>query len=760
MSFAIDFEAYKNNMSPGMLQVLSNLIGLPIDAIEKVGVGFSPKDNAWVMPERNAKGDIIGLSYREISGNKKWFVKGSKRGLTYIINNNAFSGTEQYKPGRSRWIRIYKYKDLTCPICNKPDWCMVSSDDPYDPSAVICGRIQKGSVAYYEGSGYLHIRKENKSKKNGTVLPDTDLPILIVEGWSDVVAATALGFIAIGKPTATGGHKLLKEMPLAGRTVYILGENDAGAGKEGMEKTFLTLSEKIKNLKRAQPPTGVKDLRQWYTQLNVTQEQILEYFNTSGTSGGLDDVFENDMPITIAERFLREKKMYDGVFTLRNYRGQWMEWNSNCYEEIDLSDLRGQLYRYLENRNYAKPTINGVDIIAYKATRSKVNDIIDAMNAFCVITANPPVWLDNSKANFKRLIVFNNGVLDVDEYIKGNIVIHTPTPKLFSYNALPYDYDKDADCEEWHLALKQIFNDDEKSIKLLQQWMGYLLLPDMSFEKFMMFEGPPRSGKGTIIESISAMLGTRNCASTTLKSLAGRFDYQKFMGKLAVFLPDVKAPRIHETPYLIERILQITGGDPINIDRKFLTELASIHLTCRFTLAVNEIPQLPDYTSALVSRLIGLRFPNSYVGREDTQLKTRLKRAAAQGKLINFALEGLKSLLTMGKFIQPDCHSEIERSFLEINNPIWAFYHECCKPEKNRCVPIQMVYDAWRTWCNQSNIRPGTKAKFIRRFLSVVPGLKKSRKQLNYESGDDRGRVYVYNGLDLQSWVKDIMGGS
>lgn len=42
-----------------------------------------------------------------------------------------------------------------CPICGKPDWCMVAPDR----SAAICPRIEEGSSRYIEGSGYLHILK-------------------------------------------------------------------------------------------------------------------------------------------------------------------------------------------------------------------------------------------------------------------------------------------------------------------------------------------------------------------------------------------------------------------------------------------------------------------------------------------------------------------------------------------------------------------------------------------------------------------------
>jgi putative DNA primase/helicase len=757
--FAEQFEIYKSNVSTGMLHALSQQLGVTTKSLELIGVGYYPKESCWIFPERNALGEIIGLACRAVNSSKKWFIEGSKRGLTYVINPGAFTGNDKYEPGRHNWIQIYKHKDLTCPICGKGDWCMVSSDNPYDPQAVMCPRTPTGAIKFFEGSGYLHIRKKGGNTTRESVLMPSQLPVLIVEGFTDTATALDLGFVAIGKPSAESGDSYLKSMPLAGRPTWIFGDNDEGVGKRGMDKTFLTLSETIKELKRSLYPTGIKDLRDWYTRLKVTQAEVIEYFNTAGNSGGLDDVFVDDASITVAERFLQELKVFDGAFTLRNYRGQWVEWNGSCYDDIDAAELRGQIYRYVSDKHYKKDTKQGIDILPYRATRSKINDIIDAANAFCVVTGTPPCWLDGRASDFKRMIVFNNGILDVNKYIKGEISLERPTPKLFSYNAIPYDFKEDSECPEWDDALRDIFDGDEDSIRLLAQWAGYLLLPDMSYEKFMMFIGPTRAGKGTIIETLSAMLGDKNCASTTLKSMAGDFGYQKFMGRLAVFLPDVKAPHISETPYLIERMLQITGGDPVNINRKFLTELASIHLTCRFTLAVNEIPELPDYTSALVARLLALQFNKSYLGREDTGLKHRLKLAAAQGRIINFALRGLKDLIATGKFHVPTASKEVERGFREINNPIWAFVYECCDQIENNTVTPQMLFDAWVLWCRQTGIHAGNRTVFTRRLRSSSVGVELVKISVGFGGqGDNSGRMYAYKGLSLKRWVKDAMG--
>jgi len=52
-----------------------------------------------------------------------------------------------------------------CPICKKPDWCLIAKDK----SAVICPRIvatdQDGKEKYVDGSGWLHVLKETTNPK-------------------------------------------------------------------------------------------------------------------------------------------------------------------------------------------------------------------------------------------------------------------------------------------------------------------------------------------------------------------------------------------------------------------------------------------------------------------------------------------------------------------------------------------------------------------------------------------------------------------
>jgi hypothetical protein len=75
-------------------------------------------------------------------------------------------------------------KQNPCPVCGKPDWCLVAEDG----SAAICQRVQEGSVKRCGNAGYLHIlverpkSKQHRSQRRFTVEqnnePDRDFTAL------------------------------------------------------------------------------------------------------------------------------------------------------------------------------------------------------------------------------------------------------------------------------------------------------------------------------------------------------------------------------------------------------------------------------------------------------------------------------------------------------------------------------------------------------------------------------------------------------
>ena len=745
------FEIYQANVYLKMLDSLSQELNISIITLQQLGVGFFPLYETWVFPERDNKGEITGLLYR-FSDGKKQMAKGSKRGLIYALNQSQ--EIFNYIPGKHNWNRVSKTKNLQCPICKKFDGCMFSADvdNPIDASAVVCVHISEGSVKSLK-LGYLHILKPQGKKYNELILP-SKLPIIIIEGYTDTATAMDLGFIAIGRPSAQGGIDLLPRL-VKGKDVIIVGDNeDAGVGIQGMESTFQTLQPICKSVIKILPPKNIKDLREWRQKYSLTQEMFLGYAKQEGQKTNVTNLLPSDVAYNIAEFYLKAHKTEDNFLILRNYKGQWIQYEAGKYSNCGVDNLRGGLYRFLDNKNFPKVDVKGTTaVMPFKPSRAKVSDVVDAFSAWCPISKDPPLWLtEEKKLNPKNLIVFKNGILDIEEYINTEEVnLYPLTPKFFTFNMLPYNYDPDAESELFSNFYKDVFSGDKDKILLLSQWFGYNLIPDMSMEKFMLFIGRPRSGKSTMLETMSYMLGQEQCCSTSFQSLCGQFGYEPLMGKLAALVSDAKVPHAREADSALEKILQITGGDPVTVNRKRIKQLSLINLTCRFTIVTNDLPAFTDHARALEPRMNILDFENSYIGREDRTLKSRLKAEAQNGKLINFALRGLKSLREQRIFINPKSSKKIIKSFIELTSPVTEFISDCCLFDSTILhkdfTTKDELYTVWRCWCEEQGRKPGLKQQFGRWLLSACPKIETDRIMIQSR------RFYIFRKIKLQDWV-------
>lgn len=52
-----------------------------------------------------------------------------------------------------------------CPVCGKPDWCMISRDDPANPSKALCKRVE--FPIKWRDAGWLHKLRDDHGLGRG-----------------------------------------------------------------------------------------------------------------------------------------------------------------------------------------------------------------------------------------------------------------------------------------------------------------------------------------------------------------------------------------------------------------------------------------------------------------------------------------------------------------------------------------------------------------------------------------------------------------
>gem|GEM_PF-3410148 len=286
-------EKFQGNAYPAMLDALAEHLGVSADSLRRLALGWAPivefkkgknYQGWWVIPERDGNGKPVGLSLRS-QDDCKVMLPGTKHGLVYEVNADHERGGMGYQHGAHNWIRTMD-AGVPCPVCEKPDGCLLSAEAPADPKAVICIRVKDGAVRPMK-FGFLHIRKTEGNVTTGSsALPPSDDPIVVVEGMSDTAAAMDLGFVAVGRPSNLGCMDELADLARS-RPAIVVGENDRKTdgrepGKEGMIAAHKSLSKVSRDVVMVLPPPHVKDLRAWKVNYGLTREGFLKYVQEHG----------------------------------------------------------------------------------------------------------------------------------------------------------------------------------------------------------------------------------------------------------------------------------------------------------------------------------------------------------------------------------------------------------------------------------------------------------------------------------------------
>lgn len=243
------------------------------------------------------------------------------------------------------------------------------------------------------------------------------------------------------------------------------------------------------------------------------------------------------------------------------------------------------------------------------------------------------------------------------QYDLASGVLMPHSPAFFNLWSLPFAHDPDAGCPLWTAFLASSLAGQPEAVRALQQWFGYVVSGRLDLEKILYLYGESRSGKGTVATVLEALAGEANVTAPTLSSLATHFGQANLIGKNLAIMSDVKW-KVRDGDEAREVIKAISGQDPRTVPRKFAADWKG-KLGVRFTILSNYEPRFEDAGSALLNRFVSIHFPRSFLGQEDTTLKTRLLTELPG--ILNWALEGLRDLETTGRFAEPDSSAALRQ---------------------------------------------------------------------------------------------------
>ena len=146
------------------------------------------------------------------------------------------------------------------------------------------------------------------------------------------------------------------------------------------------------------------------------------------------------------------------------------------------------------------------------------------------------------------------------------------------------------------------------------------------------------------------------------------------------------------------RDARYASGDEVDVNRKNIA-VVQVTLPTRLMVVANKLPKFIDESGALAARTLIVRFENSFMGREDRDLGSRL--IEEMPGIANWALEGLNRLRVNGLSFTIGDAGRIEAATSELGqSPALRFARERLEVtgDQEDAVPMREVYRAYQDW--------------------------------------------------------------
>ncbi|MGO1368539.1 DNA primase family protein [Senegalia sp. (in: firmicutes)] len=326
-----------------------------------------------------------------------------------------------------------------------------------------------------------------------------------------------------------------------------------------------------------------------------------------------------------------------------------------------------------------------------------------------------------------------NGLLNLE------ILEFTPhTPELKTIIQLPVEYNPDAKCPAIDKFLNSVAKD---SIPVIEEMLGYCLIPSMKYEATFLLYGEGGNGKGTLIALMGELFGAKNTSNIALQSLTeNRFLTAELYGKMVNLYADIPNRRVEDSSLF----KMLTSGDRIQAERKHRQPFGFCN-RAKLVFSANELPTSNDNSEGYHRRWIVVPFNTKFNDRE--LRKTLFRQEELEGLLLK-AINGLKRLRMKDDFSDVEAVKSMNEEYREKSDSVYKFLKEYCIKDEDEMVGKQDLYDAYRRKCGDWGNYPINQSNFNSKLMTVYPSVREYRK-----TSPRRWR-----GLKLDNKIDDIFG--
>lgn len=280
----------------------------------------------------------------------------------------------------------------------------------------------------------------------------------------------------------------------------------------------------------------------------------------------------------------------------------------------------------------------------------------------------------------------------------------------------PIIYDIKATCPKTEAFFDQILTPEQR--QTFEEWLGYYFLRSYMFKKAMIFVGEGDTGKTTLLEVITFLLGKENLSSISLQKMSSdKFSAAHLYGKHGNLVDELSARDITDTG----TFKVATGGGSITGEYKFGNQFSFLNFS-KFTFACNRIPDVNSDANdgAYFNRWIITRFENTITKKIPNFIATLTTEEERSG-LFNLAMKGLLRLLEQGRFTYNYTADETKNEMLRSGSSLAMFASDMLERCDENEINKEDMYIAYTNYCKDKNISSQTKDMLGKKLTDYAP---------------------------------------
>jgi P4 family phage/plasmid primase-like protien len=394
----------------------------------------------------------------------------------------------------------------------------------------------------------------------------------------------------------------------------------------------------------------------------------------------------------------------------------WWRFDGKCWHPFPVEKVESLVGAFIE----ASPPVDQ-EGVPQAIKDAHVQEVVRALRRRCV---KDDMWQERADA-----VAFQNGTLYMDLDVGGLSFVPRHDPDDMLRSVLPYDYDPAARPHVFGSFLEDLFEDPVEQ-ELVMQYIGYCLFPVRLTKDFLIMWGESDTGKSTLLNIITEVVGRSNALSFDLNGLHGDFSLDGMEGKKIIYDPEVNTTSTRrggtDWTAVANRLKAMTGGDVVRVNAKCVRQW-NAEIVGKVLLASNERPEFRDGSAATWNRLIGLPVTNVIPKeRQDPRLIEKV-RAELPG-VANRAIEAFGRFLSRRdgsgsnayQFVQSERMLRAGQEYRADMDSVISFLEEYLEPDPTvQYLHIDYIYKAYEHWCEKVERCGAVKRKkFIARLQS------------------------------------------